>query len=189
MRYRIPYLLIAIFVAGFFLQFIKATAQANNKVANDQSDEDFEKPLIPIIEKWLEGERIKDRIDLKNRETAFPTTVDLNNDGVKELTVQYNCATVGNCMFRVYSKKGKNYKTILSDGATQTFEIQKTKTKGYHNLKLGTHNSAFETYYQLFKFNGKNYKREKCWTNNYYYIDENGKGSILEKPKISFGCN
>jgi hypothetical protein len=161
-------------------------------------DEDDTRPLI---KKWLSGDTQSGIISLKTLKkwkkgddasilaSVNMTLLDLNGDRKKELAIQSGCAPVGNCSLEVYLKTGKTYKTLLSTDMVQTIKVLTTKTNGLHDLKLGTHGSAFESYYRVFRFNGKEYKRKKCWIESYETIDKNGKWRQLKKPKIKYGCS
>jgi hypothetical protein len=160
-----------------------------------------EPDTAPLIKKWLNGETQSGIISLKTLKrwkkgddasilaSVNMTFLDLNGDRKKELVIQSDCAPVGNCSLEIHQKTGKTYKTLLATDMVQTIKVLKAKANGYYNLKLGTHGSAFESYYRVFRFSGKEYKKKKCWTESYETIDKNGKWHQLKKPKIKYGCS
>jgi len=153
----------------------------------------------PLIKKWLKGENLKNEQTslwtLKERqsmreEAALPSLVDLNSDAKNELILQSDCAAVGNCQFDVFIKKEKGYSNLLSTSMVQVFEVLQTSTNGFKDLHLRTHDSAFESYHRLLKFNGRKYIQKKCWDESYERLDEKGNWHQLEKPTISITkCN
>jgi len=158
----------------------------------------YEPDTMPVIKKWLDGEIQSGAVSLKTLKKptksdnatslADITLLDLNSDGKKELAIQTDCAPVGNCSLEVHRKTGKTYRTLLATDMVQTINVLKTKTNRFHNLKLGTHGSAFESYYRVFKYDGKKYVKRQCWTESYETIDKKGKWRQLKMPKIKYGC-
>ena len=154
---------------------------------------------IKLVEQWANGQTIhsgvisleslqpgpdKDNPDL----TADVKLIDLNGDGTKELTIRWGCAMVGNCEFQIYAKLNWKSSLILSTDIVQTMERLRTKNLNYFDLKLGTHNTAFDTYYRIFRFNGLRYEQTRCWTESYAVLDKNGNLRRLKKPIIKLGC-
>ena len=94
--------------------------------------------------------------------------VDLNGDGVPEVVVQTvgeesGCSATGNCPIWVFGRSGSGYREILEGDAIQTFTIQHTRTKGYLDLVLGRHASAFEEELFLYRFSDGGYFRTACY--------------------------
>src|SRR5688572_5130963 len=88
----------------------------------------------PLVRKWARGEPIKETsycsgttIEARgayNSSAIRSKLVDLNGDGQEELSVKSLCSTTGNCAMTIYSRTQRGYKTILSDAATQYFELK-----------------------------------------------------------------
>ena len=147
-----------------------------DKVKNefaDESAEDLAKRNIRDCSGLVEVEKV----------------VDLNGDQQAEIIVHQtaNCPASGNCMFWVFQKyKENDYRAILNADMIQTFALKQIKTKGYADIKLQTHNSATSHYFQLFKFNGKKYTAQRCWWEDYTYLDRKGNLHELKKPQIHY---
>src|SRR4029078_10221420 len=90
------------------------------------------------------------------------TFLDLDSDGREELAIQSDCAAVGNCSLEVYKKSGRHYRTILATAMVQTIKVLPVGHGKYKDLKLRTHDSAFDTYYRIFRYSGTRYKRLRC---------------------------
>lgn len=184
MRRYTFYLSVALFAFGFYQQNVYCQDEAETK---------------PLIQRWLRGDNIQTGV-VSLRTFEKPTKdedfggsvnvslIDLNGDGKKELAIQDGCAAVGNCGLEVYIKVGETYKTLLTADMVQTIKVLKTKTNNYFDLEFRTHGSAFESYHRIFKFNGKSYKRNKCWNESYQILDKKGNTVQLKKPKITYGC-
>lgn len=131
-------------------------------------------------------------IQLKNCRDLFEVgkVVDLNGDKKPEIIVHQigiDCPASGNCTFWVFQKnKANNFKSILDGNEIQTFDLKKTKTNGYTDVELRTHNSAASHYYQLFKFNGKKYTAQRCWWEDFMIPDKKGNFHEVKKPQIRF---
>src|SRR6185436_12165476 len=106
----------------------------------------------------------------------------------KELAIQYGCAAVGNCALVLYGKTRTHYRSLLVADMVQTMNVLKTSSHGFRDLKIGTHDSAFDTYFRIFRYDGKKYKRTKCWSEIYAFADLKGKWHDLKKPLIRNGC-
>lgn len=92
---------------------------------------------------------------------------DLNNDGQKEFLMRGKgfpfCSAVGNCAFWIYQKKGKKYRKLLystdyTDITELPNQIKKSRTKKFLDIVLKGHQSAADTSYDFFKFDGKKYR-------------------------------
>ena len=153
-----------------------------------------------LLREWVKGTRLPSGIisvrTLK-KATAFSasetyvnlTFLDLDGNGREGLAIQSLCATVGNCSLDIYKKTGRNYRTILATDMVQTIKLLPGRHGKYKDLKLGTHDSGYDTYYRLFRYSGRHYKRLRCWTESYYYVDESGNGHELKKPIIKSRCD
>ncbi len=101
---------------------------------------------------------------------------DLNKDGRAEyfatLENGFFCGAHGNCPRWVYSKTGGNF-TLLLTTAGQKLTTQKTISNKFFDLRSDGSSSAFETAYDIYKFDGSEYKAKDCFT-----VDHRGK-----KPK------
>jgi hypothetical protein len=152
-----------------------------------------------LIEKWRQRKKIPEgEVSLKTLKKfkdgddvdsfARITLLDLDRDGKKELAIQSDCAAVGNCGLEIYSRSSRILKPLFTDDMVQVITVLPTKSKGFHDVKLRTHFSAFDSYHRIFRFDGKTYRRKKCWIESYQTIDEKGKEHIYKKPKIIYGC-
>lgn len=149
-----------------------------------------------LVQKWLHGDKIREgAISLRTFKEwksgedydllAYVTLVDLNGDGKKELAIQSGCAAVGNCGLEIFSQSTK---PLFIADMVQSITVLKTKSNGFYDLELGTHSSAYESYHRIFRFEGKAYRRKKCWFETYQIIDGKGKEHLLKKPKITYRC-
>ena len=113
---------------------------------------------------------------------------DLNADGNDEIFVRRNadCPFLINCGLWIFQTKKNKYQAILNAKEIERFSIEKTKTKGYSDIQSRTHSTGTSHYFQLFKFNGKKYKPQKCWWEDSAVPDKNGDFYELRKPQIRF---
>jgi hypothetical protein len=129
--------------------------------------------LKPLLHRWLTNRALPEglislitfkkptKFD-KPDDNANVSFLDLNRKGPKELAVQSYCAPVGNCDLDLYERVGKSYREILKTQIVQTNRPLATKTHGYSDLELRTHDSAFKSYHRIFKFDGARYGRSSC---------------------------
>jgi len=151
-----------------------------------------------LLQEWIKGTRLPSgviSVRTMKRATKFDpeanvtvTFVDLDSDGREELAIQSNCAPVGNCALEIYKKTGRHYRKILATDMVQTIKVLPVGHGKYNDLKLGTHDSAVDTYYRIFVYSGTRYKQLRCWLESYSYIDKNGNVHELKKPIIKKGC-
>jgi len=152
------------------------------------------KPYEKIIQKWLNNEPLQDYISLRTGEkptdeeplnaTAEIELFDLNNDGKKEMAVRSFCIASGNCWLEIYEKRAARYRTILTANEIQQIRLQPGSSNGYRDLQLRTHNSSSSAYYQVFKFDGRRYRRRLCRWEDYTFLDNNGAVHELKKPIV-----
>jgi|SRR3954464_8323908 hypothetical protein len=161
--------------------------------------DDDEINLKPLLNKWLLNEKLPAGVislTTFKKATKFDGSeenidisfLNLDGHGQKELAVQSGCAAVGNCELVIYSKVGKSYRRLLTTEMVQTIRPLSTMTRGYRDLELRTHGSAYESYHRVFKFDGSRYKRNRCWSESYVYLDKKNNQHILKKPIITRGC-
>ncbi len=84
----------------------------------------------------------------------------LNNDKQPEYFVTgKGCGCVGTvrCASSIYQKTANGYKKIYRSESNEDIEVLKTRTKGYHNLRV-TLISGSQTYSATVKFNGSRYQ-------------------------------
>jgi hypothetical protein len=77
-----------------------------------------------------------------------------------------------NCPVWVYGQKGGEYELLLegvmvgeyNPGSRSPAVILETRTKGYRDIRLDQHVSAFETGIRILKFDGARYRVQVCMT-------------------------
>jgi hypothetical protein len=147
----------------------------------------------PIIGKWLRGEKINQYVELERNDdasigeySAGVNLIDVNGDRIEELAIQTGCAIVGNCEFWLFQKDADTFRKILEADMVQSYRLKKSKTNGYFDLETKSHGSATSGGIAIYKFNGHEYKIEKCFWSEYELIGiKNGKGITKEKPTLT----
>lgn len=115
--------------------------------------------------------------------------VELNGGGKPEVIAQAGgegsgCSPTGNCPFWILQRRGTSYEVLL-EGEAQTFTIQRTRTKGYWDIVLSRHASAFESEAREYKFNGNVYEECACYDVEWSDLGTDGKFHELKKPRFS----
>ncbi len=126
------------------------------------------------------------------REIAAATRIkfiDLDGDGIPEIMAQEvglkaGCGATGNCPFWIFQRSKRGYAVLLHREA-QTFTIQPTKTKGFHDVVLGLHASATEAELTEYRFDGVAYRRVGCHDANWTYLGKDGEYHDLKEPRIT----
>jgi len=99
--------------------------------------------------------------------------VDLNNDEIPEIIAQpvglkAGCGATGNCPFWVFAKHNGGYILLLdsgNDGGFQVFTVEPTRTHGFNDLVLGSHDSASERTLFVYRYReGKYHKQPECYS-------------------------
>lgn len=121
----------------------------------------LEKEIRPYLadlgddsQKRLEEEALSTRIKL----------IDLDQDGTPEVVAQamVACGASGNCPFWLLRKKAEGY-TLLLEDTVETFTVQKTRTNGFSDIVLASHDSAFEETIDVYRYEGGEYKDVGCY--------------------------
>jgi hypothetical protein len=111
--------------------------------------------------------------------------VDLDKDGKLEVIAQSwadeTCGATGNCLFWIFKKTDRGYKTILNGGA-QVFTVEETSTNGFRDITLGLHDSATRSELHPYRFGDGRYRKRGCFDAN--WVKEIG-GPTLKKPIIT----
>jgi hypothetical protein len=113
--------------------------------------------------------------------------IDLNGDGKPEVVAQAGgegsgCSPTGNCPFWILHRRGTSYEIIL-EGEAQTFTIQRTRTRGYSDIVLSRHGSAFESEARTYIFDGEFYCESACDEVQWSSFDSKGKEHRLTNPR------
>lgn len=111
--------------------------------------------------------------------------VDLNGDRVQEYVIWAThptgmCGASGNCAVWVYRKKSSGFEQMLEADTTAMLNPAKTKTNGYSDLLLGSVSGAHITYFNTYKFDGREYRSVSCYVKSYL----SDSGAILKRPRI-----
>ena len=191
------------------------TANSIRNISEDEGNYEEQtafEVLKPTIKKWLRGEDFKeeftapsaesikditgkDKSELDEAEKNWfsylgfePRLIDVDGDGQKELAIRNYCAPVGNCQFWLFKKKADDYEIILSikDNSVQRYKLIKEKTNGYFDLETKAYNDAFSGEIAIYKFDGKEYKADKCFWYEYQRIGtKNGQTQYSKNPVIN----
>src|SRR6266568_4205285 len=97
------------------------------------------------------------------------------------------CSPTGNCPFWVLRRRGSEYEVLL-EAEAQTFTIQPIQSRGFSDLVLARHGSAFESEARVYKFNGESYASTRCYDVQWSEPDGEGEYHRLKKPQI-IGCD
>ena len=94
---------------------------------------------------------------------------DLNKDAQPEYLATLDngnlCGAHANCPRWVFRKTGDGYQLLLA-AAGQQLKTQKTLSNKFFDLRSDGSNSAFESSYSIYKFDGNEYKATDCFTVN-----------------------
>lgn len=114
--------------------------------------------------------------------------IDLNNDGIKEIKIRGQfgnfCGATGNCSEWVFGRtvKSGKYKLLLYSNG-EYFYLRRKTTNSYRDIYITTHASGYSSYHFVYKFNGKNYRKSKCWYEEYWIDGEKQAMSCAEREK------
>jgi len=94
----------------------------------------------------------------------------LNNGGQTEYFATMDngflCGAHANCPRWVFRKTGDGYQLLLAT-AGQRLATQKNLSNKFFDLRSDGSDSAFETSYSIYKFDGNEYKATDCFTVNH----------------------
>src|ERR1700686_3034904 len=93
--------------------------------------------------------------------------VDLNGDSQPEYIVVIEdgalCGALGNCPDWVYGKAGSEYKLLLHTRGRELLR-EKTSTNGYRDLRSEGGDTAFESDFIIYKYDGSKYRAKQCFS-------------------------
>jgi hypothetical protein len=174
---------------------------------------DKEKALLlfePTLKKWLEKENVAGTVEpspeilerimttkLHRYEAPYltgtarksykPSLLDLNNDGLKELSILIGCGENDGCELWVFRKVERDFEVILwTREEFEKFELTKNKSKGFSDIQTSYRPTEPESEvlisFDNYKFNGQEYKLSGCSLYINRYRDKKGELRYLKKP-------
>jgi hypothetical protein len=114
--------------------------------------------------------------------------MELDRRGEPELWVHglgIKVCGAANCATWVYQKAAGGYRLLLDAGNVNRIELQRSYTKGYRDLMVVVHGSAWESNLILYKFDGEEYQQDSCFLRTDRYEDSHGSLRELKRPKVS----
>ena len=114
--------------------------------------------------------------------------IKLNRDGEPELRVHGlgpGICGAANCVTWVFQKTANGYRLLLDAGSINRIEPQRSYTKGYRDLMVIIHGSAWESNLILYKFDGEYYNQAKRYFRTYQYEDKDGILREWKEPKTT----
>ena len=175
----------------------KTSESVQNYTVKDEfpipSDEQFLKwkmdSFKPVIKKWLKGEKIKQKVELKRDDDwagiteheGWVNLLDVNGDEIKELSIETACATVGNCKFWLFQKEGISFRKLLEVDMVSRYSLRKSKNKGYFDIETKSHGSATSGGMAIYKFDGNEYKINKCFGYVYEFVTKKNGEPLYSK--------
>jgi hypothetical protein len=102
--------------------------------------------------------------------------VDLNGDGTPEVIVQgmgpfAGCSPTGNCPFWVFQRSDGAYKLLSHEPSVQTFTVRRSRTHGFSDLVLATHESAKESILTVLRYHDGRYRKEGCYDARWFVVE------------------
>ena len=114
--------------------------------------------------------------------------IDLNGDGTPEViaqgTVAEGCSPTGNCPFWILQKSGREYRSLISQEAVQSFTIQPSRSNGFSDIVVKMHGSATESTLRLLRYGDGKYCEAECYYENWSVLE--GKTvHELKEPRLT----
>jgi hypothetical protein len=155
-------------------------------------------PLPAAILRQIEAEKLtdsettekpEDPCNSKERAKLTAYLVSLHGrDGSGVLVRAANlcyCGATGNCLFWVFRATASGYQLLLKTDNVQDFGLLASKTLGYRDLVVWSHDSAQRSPARLFQFDGKEYQEICGWEEDYEFKElPNGRWVSVGDPKI-----
>jgi hypothetical protein len=96
-------------------------------------------------------------------------SIALATDGGDETVVRGTkgfCSPTGNCSMWIFTRKGGQLQLALAT-IGQLLIVQDSVRRGFHNIAIGMHGSAFIEQYQDYRWNGSKYEKIDCYLREY----------------------
>ena len=93
-----------------------------------------------------------------------------------------DCNGAANQCIRIFVRQ-RGRLLLALDEAEVVFTVLKSSSKGFHDITVGLHLSAWDTVYHDYQWDGNGYKQVDCYVTKY---DRNG--DFSDSPKIA-GCS
>lgn len=160
----------------------KVNLKAANRAALQIAIAERLRPGMADLEIGSEEELKKVALDTRIK------LIDLNADGIPEVVAQgcclkAGCGATGNCPFWVFRKSASHYGLLLETFG-QVFTIESTKTNGFSDIVVGTHDSARQKTLTIYHYRNGGYKDVGCYVAD-WWSSEGGTFHELKEPEIT----
>ena len=120
---------------------------------------------------------------------------DLNADGKPEIIAQANdyrlaCGATGNCAFWIFERCDSGLKLLLDTrgkdgiGGAESLSIEPSRTHGFYDLVVATHDSGFEKSLGVYRYNGRVYGDSGVCYLALWEFNDGLKARTVDKPLI-----
>ncbi|MGH9864636.1 MAG: hypothetical protein ACRD4H_04405 [Candidatus Acidiferrales bacterium] len=102
---------------------------------------------------------------------------DLGNGGLLAVIAQGQTPCLcdgGNCSLWIFRKTPTGFVELLSNFGVHDFHFRSTRTMGYSDLVISTHNAPFDFKLDVFGFDGTEYLLKECWDRSFATLDKHG---------------
>jgi hypothetical protein len=114
--------------------------------------------------------------------------VDLNGEGTPEVIAQgmgeQACSPTGNCFFWIFQKSHHEYKLLVSLEGIQTFTIERTRSHGFSDIVVASHDSATSSTLTILRYSEGRYHDVACYDADWQVV-EGDTVRVLKEPRIT----
>ncbi|HET9363902.1 MAG TPA: hypothetical protein VFP71_02840 [Candidatus Angelobacter sp.] len=93
-----------------------------------------------------------------------------------------NCGGTGNCSFWILRERSDGFDALLKTFMVQSFAVEPSSSNGYKDVITYAHGSASYGELALYQFDGKQYHKTRCASEEYKLRDND---TFEEKPTIT----
>ena len=114
------------------------------------------------VNSFSDAERDETR---KSIMSFFVGSIGLASDGSQQILMRGNggfCGATGNCSLWILVRKGGQLRLALRT-LGQFLIVQKTLARGFHDIAIGQHESAFDERYKEYRWRGSAYRESDCY--------------------------
>jgi hypothetical protein len=133
-----------------------------------------------VRDSFADAQRAEERETVMGSRIGFIQLADDGSQGVLVQVPRLFCGANGNCRYLIFVRRRGRLRLVLDAGGTLLVRL--SSADGFRDVETSWHMSAYEELFNVYRWNGSEYKKADCYSVN---RDRDN----ADKPPVISGCH